>query len=295
MKKDIYKKVTDSIIEQIEGGVLPWVQPWTSKGLTAGLPINAISNNAYSGINVLILWAYGINNGYQSGKFLTFKQAKKLGGGVKKGEHGVKISYADKFIPKKERKQAESEGRNPFAIPFLKAYTLFNIEQCENLPDDLYESAVDLPDCEKIESAEKIMADSGARIVIQGGKAFYMPSSDYIQLPPQPAFPVQSDYYCTAFHELGHWTGHKSRLNRKSGTKKGDTGYAFEELVAEITSAFICATLGIQPTVRHADYIASWLVVLKNDKRAIFKAASLATKAAKLLLDNDESAAKIAA
>jgi antirestriction protein ArdC len=148
-----------------------------------------------------------------------------------------------------------------------------------------------LPECELIPRAEALIQATKADIRIGGDRAFYVPAADYVQVPPQPAFFAQINYYRTCFHELGHWTGHPSRLDRDQSGAHGSKSYAREELVAEIASAFVCASLGIVPTVRHADYLASWLEVLREDNRAIFRAASQANKAADFLLAFEPAAA----
>lgn len=207
-----------------------------------------------------------------------------LGGNVRKGEHGTTIVHADRFIPKNEKERAKTEDTEPQAVPFLKRFTVFNVAQCEGLPEELYSQPEPLPERHIIPHAEALVRKTGADIRIGGDRAFYMPSADFVQLPPQPAFFEQINYYRTCFHELGHWTGHPTRLARDLSGSYGTKAYAREELVAEITAAFTCSSLGIEPTVRHADYIASWLEVLREDNRAIFRAASLASKAADFLL-----------
>ena len=256
--KDLYQEITDKIIAEMEQGRLPWVQPWDSShtACAVGLPVNASTQRQYSGINILILWGAVFDRDFTSQNWLTFKQAKALGGTVRKGEHGQVVCYADRFTPQSEREQAKAEGREAQSIPFLKRYRVFNIDQCDGLPNDIMASP----------------------------QPFYSPSLDYIQLPPQPAFTDQINYYRTLFHELSHQTGHPSRLNRDQTGSFGSKTYAREELVAEMGSAFICAALNIVPTVRHADYLAGWMDVLKEDKRAMFRAASQACKVAEYLL-----------
>jgi antirestriction protein ArdC len=152
----------------------------------------------------------------------------------------------------------------------LKRFTVFNIAQCEGLRDGLFADAEPLPEREIVPVAEEVIAASGIPFRIGGAKAFYAPSQDYVQVPPQPAFFEQVNYYRTALHELCHGSGHSSRLDRKIMNPFGSKDYAREELVAEMGSAFLCAALGIVPTVRHADYLGSWLEVLREDNRAIF-------------------------
>lgn len=287
-KRDLYAEVTAKIVKELEAGRFPWAQPWAARGqaatIAAGLPRNAATGAAYSGINILLLWGAAIENGFSSQVWLTFKQALSLGGAVRRGERGAMVVYADKFIPKAEQERAAKEGSAANVVPFLKRYTVFNAAQCEGLPDGIARGATPLPECETIERAEALIKATDADFRIGGDRAFYVPSQDFIRVPPQPAFFEQINYYRTCFHELGHWTGHASRLNREFKGRYGSHAYAREELVAELSSAFICASLSIAPTVRHSDYLGSWLEVQKEDNRAIFNAASLASKAADFIL-----------
>lgn len=292
-KRDLYAEVTAKIVKELEAGRFPWAQPWLSaKGaargeaatIAAGLPKNAATGAAYSGINILLLWGAAIENGFSTQVWLTFKQARALGGAVMKGERGSMVVYADKFIPKGEQERAAKEGGEANFVPFLKRYWVFNAAQCEGLPEGAAKTGKPLPECETNRRAERLIAATGADFRIGGDRAFYVPSQDFIRVPPQPAFFEQINYYRTCFHELGHWTGHASRLNREFKGRYGSHAYAREELVAELSSAFVCASLGIAPTVRHADYLGSWLEVLKEDNHAIFNAASLGGKAADFIL-----------
>ena len=282
----LYEEVTARIISQLEAGIYPWAQPWSSAAAMPGLPRNAISGRAYSGINVLILWGAVIDGGFASQDWLTFKQALAAGGCVRKGERGQTIFYADRFTPESGNEQgndAAGGGEKP-SIPFLKRFTVFNRAQCDGLPQRLSADLTPLPERELHHAAEALIKATGADFRTGGARAYYSPSDDHVQVPPQPAFPAQIDYYRTALHELGHWTGHASRLGRDQSGRFGSAAYAREELCAELASAFLCAALGIVPSVRHADYLGSWLTVLRADSRAIFKAASQASKAADYLL-----------
>ncbi len=283
-KPDIYAEVTARIIGELEQDRFPWVQPWGKAGHSAaGLPHNAGTGSRYSGINILILWGAGISAGYPTLGWLTFRQALNLGGCVRKGERGTTVVYADRFTPKSELERAAREGTEASAVPFLKRFTVFNVTQCDGL-EGVFAAAEPLPERELIPHAEAVIKATGADFRMGGDRAFYVPAADYIQVPPQPAFHDQINYYRTCFHELTHWTGHPTRLNRDQSGGHGSALYAREELVAEMGSAFVCATLGVTPTVRNADYLASWLSVLREDNRAIFRAASQASKAADLLL-----------
>lgn len=281
----LYDEVTAKIIAELEAGRFPWVQPWDSHVAGGpGLPMNALTARVYSGINVLLLWGAAISGGYASQSWLTFKQALEAGGNVRKGEKGVTVVYADRFIPEAEKARATESGEHARAVPFLKRFTVFNIAQCEGLREGLATQAAPLPEREIIPHADALIEATGADFRIGGAKAYYAPGEDYVAVPPQPAFRDSLNFYRTAFHELSHWTGHRTRLDRDQSGRFGSKPYAREELCAEISAAFICATLGIAPTVRHADYVGAWLEVLREDNRAIFRAAGQASKAADYIL-----------
>jgi antirestriction protein ArdC len=280
----LYDEVTARIIAELEEGRFPWVQAWSNAAASPGLPRNATTGRAYSGVNVLILWGAVIAGAYPNQGWLTFRQALAAGGCVRKGEQGVTVCYADRFTPEAEKQRSAEQGDAARAIPFLKRFVVFNVAQCDGLPEQYSADAPSLPERELVPIAENLISASGADFRIGGPRAFYSPSGDFVQVPPQPAFKHQIDFYRTALHELGHWTGHTSRLARSFGARFGNSAYAREELCAELASAYLCAALGIVPTVRHADYLGSWLAVLREDSRAIFKAASQASKAADYLL-----------
>jgi antirestriction protein ArdC len=291
-RADLYQEVTSRIIAELEAGRFPWVQPWKAGGAVApGMPRNALTGRAYSGINVLILWATVIERGYPSQSWLTFRQALEAGGCVRKGERGTTVVYADRFIPESEKARAAEKGEDARQVAFLKRFTVFNVAQCEGLREGLAADPAPLSDDCAVPLAEEVIAASGVSFKIGGSKAFYAPSQDVVVVPPQSAFFEPINYYRTALHELCHAVGHKSRLARDLTHAFGSEGYAREELVAELGSAFLCAALGIVPTVRHADYLASWLDVLRGDARAIFRAASAASKAADWLLARHQDAA----
>ncbi len=291
-RSNLYDDVTRRIIAELEAGRVPWVQPWGKSGGTGpGLPRNALTARNYSGVNVLILWGAVIAQGWPSQSWLTFRQALEAGGNVRKGEQGTSVVYADRFTPEGEKERAKTSGEEAKAIPFLKRFTVFNVAQCEGVRPGLAADPAPLPECEIVPVAERLIAASGVDFRIGGDGAFYVPSKDFVAVPPQPAFYEQINYYRTCLHELCHATGHGSRLGRDLTNSFGSKDYAREELIAEMGSAFLCASLGIVPTVRHADYLASWLDVLREDNRAIFRAASAATKAADWLLARHADAA----
>jgi len=284
-KRDIYAETTAKIIAELEAGRFPWVQPWDASACRGpGLPRNAVTGAHYSGINVLFLWGEAITRSWPSQHWLTFKQALAAGGNVRKGEKGTTVVYADRFIPEAEKTRARETREDARAVPFLKCYTVFNIAQCEGLREGLAREPVLLPEREIVPHAEALIKATGADIRIGGDKAFYSPAGDFVAVPPQPAFRDQINFYRTCFHELSHWSGAAKRLNRDLSGRFGSKLYAREELCAEMGAAFLCAALGIVPTVRHADYLASWIAVLKEDNRAIFRAASQASKAADFIL-----------
>jgi len=264
------------------------VQPWSSNlaGVAAplGLPRNAATSRPYTGINVLILWIAGTEHGFSSQKWLTFRQALKIGAHVRKGEKGTSLVYADRFIPYRERTRADEAGDQPDAIPFLKRFTVFNADQCEDVPADIAPPPQPVPRDQILPQAEALIRATGADLRIGGNRAFYMPGEDFIQVPPPSDYFEPINWHRTVCHELGHWTGAAHRLNRDLSGGFGSAPYAREELVAEMAGAFVCASLSIVPTVRHADYIGSWLEVLHEDNRVIIRAASAASKAADYLL-----------
>ncbi|PVA11421.1 antirestriction protein ArdC [Pelagivirga sediminicola] len=285
-RTNLYSEITDKIIAELEAGRVPWVQPWGTAAAKAplGLPKNASTDRQYSGINVLLLWGAVIERGFTGQSWLTFRQALSLGGNVRKGERGTTVVYADRFVPEDEKRRARETGEDAHAIPFLKRFTVFNTDQCENLPEDVATAAPPAPTGLIEPSVEALIAATGVDFRIGGNRAFYVPAHDYVQVPPPQAYFEPINWHRTALHEMGHATGHASRLGRDFSGSFGSKKYAFEELIAEINAAFCCASLGIAPTVRHADYIGSWLEVLREDNRAIVRAASQAGKAADWLL-----------
>jgi antirestriction protein ArdC len=285
-RASLYDEITDKIIAELEAGRVPWVQPWGTAAAKAplALPKNAATSRRYGGINILILWGSVIEHGFTGQSWLTFRQALTLGGHVRKGERGTTVVYADRFVPADEKRRARETGEEAQAIPFLKRFIVFNTDQCDGLTADIATTAPPpLPGI--IEpTLEVLIRATEIDFRIGGNRAFYSPTEDYVQVPPPGAYFEPINWYRTALHELCHASGHSSRLNRDLGGSYGTKKYAFEELIAELGAAFSCASLGIVPTVRHADYIGSWLEVLREDNRAIVRAASHASKAADYLL-----------
>jgi len=284
VKADVYARVTDRIIEAIEQGTRPWLKPW-STGNTAGRIERPVRHNGtpYRGMNVLLLWGDAMDKGFQSPQWMTYKQAQELGGQVRKGETGSLVVYADRYTKTETDDKGQEAERE---IAFMKGYTVFNTEQIDGLPAQYQHTPRPaLPKMELHEAAEAFFAGTGATVRHGGSRAFYVPSQDFVQLPAPEAFRDVESYEATKAHEFIHWTGHPSRNAREFGKRFGDSAYAFEELVAELGAAFLCADLGITPEVRedHAAYLAHWLQVLKQDKRAIFTAAAAAQRAADTL------------
>lgn len=277
MAFDPYAIITDKIIAAIETGVAPWKREWQGNA-NVTLPLRA-NGEAYQGINVLILWIASMSRNFKSNQWFTFNQAKELGAQVKKGEKGEQICYFNMFEKKGEN------GEKDKKYPILKIFTVFNADQIENLPEKIVNVSADPIDtgAKPIEEMENFAKKTGARIVITGGQPCYFPTLDHIEMPAVNQFETAESYYGTLCHELIHWTGHQSRLDRLNGRSKED--YAFEELVAELGACFVTSSLGIDKGIdRSASYLASWLTALKNDKRYIFKAASSAQAAANYLL-----------
>ncbi|WP_290482010.1 ArdC family protein [Hyphomonas sp. UBA3201] len=286
MSADVYTRITDTIVEALEAGVRPWMKPWDAEH-AAGRITRPLRHNGipYAGINVVMLWSSAVAQGFAAPIWMTFRQAKKLGGFVRKGEKGSLVVYANTITrTETDKASGEEEERE---IPFMKGYSVFNVEQIDGLPAQFYALAEPkLDPVQRIDGAEQFFGATGADIRHGGNQAYYAVGTDYVQMPPFETFRDAESYYATLAHECTHWTRHPSRLDRDFGRKRwGDEGYAMEELVAELGSAFLAADLGLTPEGRedHAAYIASWLKVLKDDKRAIFTAASHAQKAADYL------------
>ncbi|MDP9632972.1 UNVERIFIED_ORG: antirestriction protein ArdC [Ensifer adhaerens] len=280
---DIYQSITSRIVEQLEAGTRPWMQPWGA----CGLPVRPLRHSgiAYRGINTVLLWMTAAEQGYSSPYWMTYKQALELGAQVRKGEKSTLVVYAN-AIERKETNDAGEEIER--RIPFMKGYSVFNAEQIDGLPEQYHAqpSEASAAGKERIEAADRFFGNLGADIRHGGNRAFYHPGGDFIQMPPFEAFVSAETHATTLGHECCHWTMSSTRLDRNLGREKwGDEGYAREELVAELGSVFLAADLGlsIEPREDHAAYIASWLKVLKNDKRAVFQMAAHAERAVTFL------------
>jgi antirestriction protein ArdC len=301
-QNEIYQTVTDTIIELLEQHKQDWDRPWITFGQSGDMAHNATTNINYRGINQFLLSFVLVAKGYLQNSWLTFHQVDTLGGRVLKGEKASPIAFFNyryinqnkKYIKPetvKKMSAAEYQSRGIKKIPILKHHWVFNVAQTDGLDQKFYdipESKEPLEPMEKDDRAEELIASTGAMIeVIKGNRAYYDRSADKIRLPLREQFRGEAEpFYATALHELGHWTGAEHRLNRTFGSSFGDADYAKEELVAELTSAFCCATLGFSKTINsNAAYIDNWLGVLKQDKRAVMRAATQAQKAADYIFD----------
>lgn len=286
---DIYTDVTNRIIAALESGTAPWVRPWRHN--TPNLPHNASTLKPYSGANVLLLWAEEQAHGYTSPGWVTFKQARALGGAVRKGEKGTPIVFWYVAQPDKARKgdkkpAAVRKGKKKAADDdkpvrmWARYYTVFNVDQCDNLnlPKQPTHTFCGFEQC------DRIIADTGAQIKHGGAKAAYSPTHDRIRMPTPASFDTSASYYATLLHELCHWTGAQSRLARDLSCTYGSESYAIEELTAELGSAFLCARIGIPGQLNHADYIGAWVKALRTSPRVIFQVASRAQAAADYIM-----------
>jgi antirestriction protein ArdC len=293
-KPDVYQKVTDAIVAAIESGVGQYQMPWAIRQDRGPSPISVGSAKPYRGINTLVLWAESQNRGYSSALWGTYQQWNGLGGQVRKGERGSPVVYWGTF----EKQTGESEDQKSHRGLFAKGYTVFNIEQVDNsssLPKRLDPKR---SHNEGIAYADSFFAGTGVQIRDGGNRAYFRPDTpEAVYMPGFDQFSDPVNYYSVLAHECTHWTSHASRCDRQLGKRFGDAAYAVEELIAELGSAYTMARLELElaPRPDHAQYIQSWLKVLKSDKRAIFTAASKAQQAADFLIQQSEGTAEVAA
>jgi antirestriction protein ArdC len=294
-KPDVYSRVTSQIVNAIEQGVSNWRMPWHTSGKFAFSPINVTSKKPYRGINTVCLWAAAQAKQYERGEWGTYQQWQERKAQVRKGEKATLVVFW-KFANNTAETQEAGEEHTPSGsrLLFTRGYSVFNAAQVDGYtakPD------ADTTIEQRIESAEQFFHAINARVMHQGNRAFYSPADDAITLPPFAAFFTPTDYYSTRAHETGHWTAKADRCNRELGKRFGDSAYSVEELIAELTAAFTMAHLGLssEPRPDHAQYIASWLRVLRADKRAIFTAASKAQQAADYMIQQSGRSAEVAA
>jgi antirestriction protein ArdC len=284
-RADVYARITDRIVADLERGVRPWVRPWSAAN-AAGRITRPLRHNGtpYQGINVVLLWSEAVARGFSSSTWMTFKQSLELGGHIRKGESGTMVVYANKVTKTETDDNGDDVERT---VPFLRAYTVFCVDQIDGLPEQYYRSAAaaaSVPPAQRIAHADAFFANTGATIRHGGDKAYFAPSPDLIQMPPFESFRDAESYTATLAHECVHWTAPAHRVNRDlSRYGKDRSERAREELVAELGACFLSADLGIvpelEPRADHASYLASWLEVLANDKRSIFSAAAHAQRA----------------
>lgn len=306
---DLYQSVTDRIIAALEAGTPPWVCPWSGVPGTSA-PANLASGRPYRGINVLLLNVQAMLAGYTFNRWLTYRQAQALGAQVRRGESGTQVvffkmlevdgagdrasapSSASGAVPR-----LGSGATDPKVVPLLRSFTVFNAAQIDGLPEGLLPT-VPVADWTPIDEAEAVLAHSGAVIRHGGNQAYYSPAQDVTQMPERGQFDSAESYYRVLLHELTHWTGEASRCCRPLQGRQHIEAYAFEELVAEIGSAFLCGHCGLPGSLQHASYVEHWLEALKSDRRLIFTAAAQAQKAADFLIGSlpqqaDVSAAEV--
>lgn len=277
VKRDIYKEVTDQMITELETGVAPWVRPWKNGKAMVNMPHNGESGRPYSGINLLLLWC----SPYADQRWLTFNQIKNLGGS-NKGQKATTVTVWKTFT-------GEDANGKEKQIPFCRAHSIWNLEQLTGIDDAKLYDAPDQAEV-KATSGTELAEQVGAKLLPYGGnRAYYVPLVDAIRLPTQDQFHGENNFDATMYHELVHWTGHKSRKDRKLSGRFGDNAYAAEELIAEMGSAFLCARLGTKlEGLQHPSYVDHWLKILKGDNRAIFAASSQARQAVEFMLDRDD-------
>lgn len=300
-KPDTYERVTEAIIDMLERGVGNWNRPWTGGG-TLRLP-RRVTGEPYRSINIPLLWAAAESGGFSAATWMTLRQANELGGQVRAGQKGSQVVFVGRVerpITKAGESATSSDGEDELgthsdeaatrSVPYLRLYTVFNVEQIDGLPEKFSEPQAQPrpinPDA-RDQVLDAFVDRTGVRLEHGGNRAFYSPDLDFVRMPRFEYFTTAGRYYGTLFHELTHWTGADARTGR--GFKHctfGDKAYAAEELIAELGSAFVCAAVGIEPIVceHHAEYLNSWLTVLRSDNKAIFKAAAAAQKAADYLL-----------
>jgi antirestriction protein ArdC len=283
MSTDLYQVVTAQIIAALETGTPPWVCPWHSAG--GSMPANLSTGRPYRGINTILLNMRAVGHGYALNRWLTFNQARALGGRVRRGETGTHIVFF-KMLDVQDAREANHAANDAPArkvVPLLRSFCVFNAAQVEDLPAALTAVPEPAEGWSPVAAAEELLQRSGAVIQHGGDRAFFRPSDDVIQLPAQAQFPNAGHYYNVALHELTHWTAHPHRCNRPLMGRLHLEAYAFEELVAEMGSAFLSSHCGLSGELQHASYIEHWLHALRSDKRLVFTAASLAQKAADYL------------
>ena len=279
--RDLYQEVTDSLMEAIENGTAPWQRPWDGRALW---PMNPTTNKPYHGINVLLL----AGEGFQDGRWCTYQQGKAKDWQVRKGERGTRIYFYKPLQKATGEIDLDSGKPEMRVIPILKSYTVFNLSQVDNAPEADPERAAnhtkDVTDL-TAQLCEEIVEAAGVNVVHGYRQAQYGPSEDKVYMPDRESFDSDAAYYAVLMHEIGHWSGHETRLNREFGFDRKAPAYAREELRAEMASAMLSMRLGLPCAIEnHSSYVDSYLKLLKNDKKEIFRAAKDAEKIARYVL-----------
>jgi antirestriction protein ArdC len=314
-RPDVYQTVTDRIVAALEAGTVPWIRPWDIEGAPGtqrdyGFPRNGHTGRPYAGINVLLLWLTATERGYASNEWFTMHQANTLGARVRKGEHGTLITFWRTIKPSTTAQDdAEANGTTEdepadHEVPFLKCYTVFNREQLDGLPrtqestqeegreqsareglDDATPVAASLN--ERLDAVEEFVRRTSAVVTESATTRVpcYRVDTDRVHMPPLRVFHTREDFYASLLHELTHWTGHTSRLARAMTGGFGTAEYAREELTAEIGSAFLSADFALAGNLQHPEYVGHWIQVLRDDNRAVFRAAREARQAVAYLYD----------
>jgi len=284
--KDTCTEIANRIAQMLEQGVAPWRRPWSVAG---AMPTNALTGKAYRGINVLAIFAEQLRAGYTEARWLTYKQAIELGGHVRRGERGTRLVLWKRTERRVETEDGEDETRRSLVA---RTFTVFNVEQCEGL--EL--AAIEAHEHDPVAAAEELVAGylAGGPALHQGGaEAYYVPGDDLVVVPPMSAFADVSEYYSTLFHELGHSTGHQSRLARDLGPLAGVHAYSREELVAEFCAAFLCGLTGVSndaSLANSAAYLKGWAAKLREEPKVLLWAASRAQKAVDFIVSAEASA-----
>jgi antirestriction protein ArdC len=280
--RDHYADITNRIIASLEAGTAPWRRPWDPSKVPSGGPRNGVSGHRYRGINTLLLGMTPEMFASGDPRWLSYKQATEKGWQVRKGEKATTIFFFKKVELRGDGRA--DDGEETRTVPVLRSYPVFHASQVDGIPADVPSTITEAP-WRTPESASVVVACSGVVLREGGDRAFYSPSADHVQMPPRVAFKSPEGWASTILHELGHWSGHPSRLDRNLTGRFGTQAYAMEELRAELASAFIGNELGIPAGIdNHASYLSSWLDVLRKDKREIFRASADAQRIADYLL-----------
>lgn len=275
-KRDLYQEVTDKIIAALESGTL-WQRPWSALAET-GLPRNGISGRHYNGINTILLFLEAQERGFDDSRYMTFKQASDAGYKIRKGAKSIPVYFFKKLDIEESDQQTGDVTKK--TIPYLTEYRVFNAQDIEGLEP----AVIQQPEWKPVEVMERLVKKLGVNVQYGGNRAYYNATTDHVRMPVRGAFPNAEAFYGTLAHEIGHWTGHPTRLNRQFG-RFGDEAYAREELRAELASAFLAAETGLSSnTDNHAAYVGSWIKALKADRREIFRASSDASKIVSFML-----------